>query len=298
MHNLLSDSSTAVRDPLSSDNEAPTSDTGNIAEFTDTDSSTVCLPSNDSKGNSANESNANNSDSIDSDTDVSDELSGSAINTSDGTPNISSRDSSSAGSMHSDASDFENRNESMKNVALMLLNCLKKHNLTSSACSDVLKTVRQVLPADVRNNPLLHYSKVLSFTPSSSYTVVNYCSKYEYIFLKDNGQILRCETQDCGGIVKSFMMADVKEVLKSILKSPGKNIHVIFSLRDLKGHVSICHHFSYDSKNFVVVLFGVGVVVRRQLGSRITLLLLFGSISNLNTMIPYVKYSLGLIWVI
>lgn len=117
---------------------------------------------------------------------------------------------------------------------------------------------------------MLHYSKVLSFTPSSSYTVVNYCSKCEYIFPKDNGQILRCDTQDCGCIVKSFMMADVKEVLKSLLKSPGKNIHVIFSSSDLKGHVSICHHFSYDSKNFVVVLcyghVGVGVVVRRQLG--------------------------------
>lgn len=263
----------------------------------------MCLPSNDSKGNSANESNTNNSDSIDSDTDVSDELSGSAINTSDGTPNISSRDSSSADSMNSDASDFENRNENMKNGALMLLNCFKKHNLTSSACSDVLKTVRQVLPADVRNNPLLHYSKVLSFTPSSSYTVVNYCSKCEYIFPKDNGQILQCETQDCGGIIKSFMMADVKEVLKSLLKSPGKNIYVIFSSSDLKGHVSICHHFSFDSKTFVVVLcyghVGVGVVVRRQLGSRsITLVLLFGPISNFNTMIPYLKYSLGLIWVI
>ena len=56
----------------------------------------------------------------------------------------------------------------------------------------------------------------------------------------------------------------------------------------------------YDRKNFVVVLcyghVGVGVVVRRQLGFRsITLVLIFGSISNFKTMIPYIKYRLGLI---
>ena len=64
--------------------------------------------------------------------------------------------------------------------------------------------------------------------------------------------------------------------------------------------------FLYDRKNFVVVLcyghvgvgvgVGVGVVVRRQLGFRsITLVLIFESISNFKTMIPYIKYRLGLI---
>ena len=41
---------------------------------------------------------------------------------------------------------------------------------------------------------------------------------------------------------------------------------------------------------------GVCVVVRRQFGFRsITLVLLFGTISNFNTMILYIKYRLGLI---
>ena len=72
----------------------------------------------------------------------------------------------------------------------------------------------------------------------------------------------------------------------------------------LKVMWAFCHGFTflYDLKNFVVVLcYGhvvvdVGVVVRRQWGfCSITLVLWFGSISNFKTMIPYIKYRLGLI---
>lgn len=248
---VLSGSSNVVQGPPSSDNET-NSNTSNNGDYVDTSTAAKGLLPSDNEADintafsadtilndssSASEANCNTdsdsyADDADStDTDVSIELSGSGFDTSGESQSNSSSETSSTDSVASGASDFENLSKNSKNAALMLLNCFKRHNLTSSACSDILKTVRQVLP-NVKNNPLLHYRKVLSYTPSSSYKEVHYCSKCEYVFPKD-GPILQCETDNCGGIVKTFMLADVKEVLKSLLKSPGKKKPIVFFLAHL-----------------------------------------------------------------
>jgi hypothetical protein len=110
-------------------------------------------------------------------------------------------------------SDFEND-------ALVLLQCFKKHKLTDTACHDILKTIKHVVPA-AKDNPLLSYRKLLSHVPDTNYREVQYCHKCESIIDRNNDQNLQCRTPNCFGAVKSFMLADLEGLLRKLLYVPG-----------------------------------------------------------------------------
>lgn len=131
----------------------------------------------------------NSDDSCTTDADINTELS-----TTDSSDESGAQSTSSATSIESFMVAGPHKNTAKG--ALMLLSCFKKHNLTASACNDILKTVRQVLP-EVENNPLLHYSKLLSSMPTSNYREVHYCCKCEYILPEDEQilQLLRMQIQ-------------------------------------------------------------------------------------------------------
>jgi hypothetical protein len=92
--------------------------------------------------------------------DLSDELSGSGSLPSYDSDALStsSRVTYCTAFSESGMSDLEISNEISRTKAFMLLNCLKKHNLTSSARSDILRTLRQILPS-LRENPLFNYTR-------------------------------------------------------------------------------------------------------------------------------------------
>lgn len=148
-HYLFSDSSLTVQEPDSSDEIIGhlSPDSSNNVQDPVSIGSEIC---NDLLDNS----------------DVSSSLCGSSLeNSSDDSEqnSIFSTDTSSifsAKSSDSDESDSDIEKQSENNRALRLLSCFKKHNLTSSACTDILRTIREILP-EVKSNPLLNYKKVL-----------------------------------------------------------------------------------------------------------------------------------------
>lgn len=143
-----------------------------------------------------------------------------SINESDSAADSSSDSahSSSVDSSVSVKSDFESN-------ALKLLECFKKHKLTDTACRDVLKTIKQVLPAE-QHNPLLNYNKVLSKVPATNYREIHYCYTCESR-IHQNGQNLQCTSPECFGVMKSFMLSDLKEVLQNLLNAPGNFIKLM-----------------------------------------------------------------------
>jgi hypothetical protein len=91
---------------------------------------------------------------------------------------FSSEDSLFSDSQSSDSDENEEHNpvyaSDAKTKALNLLQSFKRHNLTASACKDVLKTVKDtvkdILPENEQAiHSLLSYEKLLSHIPSSTY---------------------------------------------------------------------------------------------------------------------------------
>lgn len=136
------------------------------------------------------------------------------------TDTLSESDISSIDASSTDSSSTDCTVESgFENDALVLLKCFREHKLTDSACHDILKVIRHVLPGE-KGNPLLNYRKVLSQVPETNYREVKYCCRCESI-IHGNGQIPSCSNEDCSTSVKNFMVADIKELLTKLLNAPG-----------------------------------------------------------------------------
>ena len=147
----------------------------------------------------------------------------------------------------SDTSDSEknlsedNVSDSANTNALKILSCFQRHKLTASACRDILKMVKSVSVSDSLN--LFDYEHLMSFVPTTSYKDIHYCEKCESIF-PENKAVYRCSDEHCPGLrymgylsqqhemkqpVKSFMVADIRKLLRNLLKSPGKLFNIYFS---------------------------------------------------------------------
>jgi hypothetical protein len=150
-----------------------------------------------------------------------------AENLQDHSPSDSYEDSSS---INFDSSEISSEDETSvdnlcvkskitENNAMKLLSCFKKHKVTANGCKDILKTLRDILP-ELKSNPILNYGHLLSHVPPSAYKEIGYCCKCESKL--DDGSIVQCENDECSGITKSFMIANVQELLKSLLQAPGQ----------------------------------------------------------------------------
>ncbi|XP_060556799.1 uncharacterized protein LOC132717364 isoform X2 [Ruditapes philippinarum] len=142
---------------------------------------------------------------------------------------FSSEDSLFSDSQSSDSDENEEHYpvyaSDAKTKALNLLQCFKRHNLTASACKDVLKTVKDtvkdILPENEKAiHSLLSYEKLLSHIPSSTYKKIHYCSVCECV-TPNNGNSSECNSENCRGRIKSFMIANVADLLCNMLKAPG-----------------------------------------------------------------------------
>lgn len=137
---------------------------------------------------------------------------------------LSTTDVSSMVSSEKETSLSESSPENAKTKALTLLHCFRKHNLTSSACDNILRTIRHICPGlDSETNLLLNYKRLLSHIPTTAYKELHYCCKCEYVFPEDT-HLLNCEAENCNGTNKTFVIANVGELLKNLLKAPGKLI--------------------------------------------------------------------------
>jgi hypothetical protein len=109
-----------------------------------------------------------------------------------------------------------------KSKALQLLHCFKRHNLTASASKDVLRTLKSFLPkTDSETRSLLSYKQLLSYIPACNSKEIHYCIACENVFQCDRNQS-NCNKENCRGKLKSFMIADVKELFCNWLKTPGQ----------------------------------------------------------------------------
>lgn len=141
--------------------------------------------------------------------------------------------SDSEGSLFDDnltVQDLDSRNKN----ALKILSCFQRHNLTASACRDILRSLKNVSAPD--SQTLFDYETLLSFVPSTAYIEIHYCQNCASIFPQTK-DVYRCSTRNCAGLrymgdlteqqnmkqpMKCFHVADLKKLLINLLKSPGK----------------------------------------------------------------------------
>ena len=99
-----------------------------------------------------------------------------------------------------------------KKKALELLHCFKRHDLTASASKDILRTLKTVLPStDSETQSIFSYKQLLSYIPACNSKEIYYCLECEHTLDCDRYQS-HCNKQNCRGKLKSFMIADVKEL--------------------------------------------------------------------------------------
>jgi hypothetical protein len=142
--------------------------------------------------------------------------------------------SSCSGTANADSGD---QNYLMTNEleALTIVSTFRRHNLTTSACKDILDAVKSVCK-DSKNAHVLNYDYLLSFVDSNQLNEVHYCELCNEVFPKDLN-IFRCSTTNCEGLRykgprskqnskerqprQCFIVADVEKQLTDFLQSPG-----------------------------------------------------------------------------
>ncbi|KAH3895967.1 hypothetical protein DPMN_020136 [Dreissena polymorpha] len=151
--------------------------------------------------------------------------------------------SSDTESQYSSFSDTANvlskhQNDMLTNEleALTIVSCFRRHNLTTSACKDIMNTVKSVCN-DSKNAHMLNYDYLMTFFDSNPLNEVHYCEVCCAVFPKDL-DIFQCCTINCEGLRykgprskqnnkdrqarKCFIIADMKNQLRDLLQSPGK----------------------------------------------------------------------------
>ncbi|WAR04529.1 hypothetical protein MAR_019898 [Mya arenaria] len=101
-----------------------------------------------------------------------------------------------------------------------------KYPKTEDACLTMI--------TKVENMKISCYGQLLSHIPASVYKEICYCSTCEFFFPEIG---LHCVSENCAGVGKSFMIANVKELLSNLLKAPGIVEDIKKSKQNEKGNV-------------------------------------------------------------
>lgn len=179
------------------------------------------------------------------DTVSEDSNTGSYIDSSDTDSDNYGSDSSASGVDSSDGStsaeasfDGEIKQLSEREMqALTLLSCFIRHNMSASACKDVIKTFQSMFP-DSAGVQELDYTDMWKYVSSGGeeMTEVHYCSLCCEVF-PDDEDIYRCTTAGCAGLRykgtlqsqtgtgrqprQRFVFADIRKQLQLLMESPG-----------------------------------------------------------------------------
>ncbi|XP_048255342.1 uncharacterized protein LOC125381981 [Haliotis rufescens] len=119
--------------------------------------------------------------------------------------------------------------------AVKLLSCFLRNNLSASTCKDIIVTLREVYPESASIQKLT-YENIWKFVDDSKMKECHYCVLCSQVF-PDNEDFFACEREQCDGLRykgpfsaqmkkgrqprQSFVFADVKTQLSSLLQSPG-----------------------------------------------------------------------------
>ncbi|WAR28011.1 hypothetical protein MAR_013715, partial [Mya arenaria] len=119
--------------------------------------------------------------------------------------------------------------------ALKIFSLFKRHNFTTSASRDIRQTMKSVFPSS-ECVTVLNLDYIYSFVDIPPMKEVHYCEICNGVF-PDNLDDFRCRVENCEGFRykggfshqqkkdrqprKSFILADIKQQLKHLLKTPG-----------------------------------------------------------------------------
>ena len=121
--------------------------------------------------------------------------------------------------------------------ALSILSCFLRHNMSASACKDVLKTMKNLFPGSEAVH-VLDYDRIWSTMAGSELHLKesHYCPMCCEVY-PDNEDVFNCGTEGCEGLRykgprsnqmgkgrqprQSFAFADTKKQLQHLLESPG-----------------------------------------------------------------------------
>ena len=119
--------------------------------------------------------------------------------------------------------------------ALKILSCFRRHNLTASACKDILDTMKTTF-SDSKRACILDFEYLNSFVEANAMTEVHYCELCNTVFPEDPNEFT-CNHVTCEGLRykgprskqeatdrqprKYFIVADIEKQLKDLLMSPG-----------------------------------------------------------------------------
>ncbi|KAH3862318.1 hypothetical protein DPMN_025284 [Dreissena polymorpha] len=110
-----------------------------------------------------------------------------------------SSDTESQYSSFSDTSNVLSKDQLTNELeALKIMSCFRRHNLTTSACKDIINTVKSVCN-DSKNAHMLNYDYLMTFFDSNPLNEVHYCEVCCAVFPKDL-DIFQCCTINCEGL--------------------------------------------------------------------------------------------------
>lgn len=120
-----------------------------------------------------------------------------------------------------------------ENHALKILSCFQKHNLTASACKDILDMIKHLIP---NSDGLFDMESIYSSAGVPQMKEVHYCEVCGNTFI-ENPDEFKCSSRNCDGLRykgseakqlspnrqprKSFVIADIQSQLTTLLQTPG-----------------------------------------------------------------------------
>lgn len=146
-----------------------------------------------------------------------------------------SESSSSESPSPRDSVPVYSENVSQSSIEHTLLSCFLRHNLSASACKDLIQTFKIMFPSTDRLQDL-NYNDMLKTVCCAGNIIeaFDYCIKCNAVF-PDVPDVYQCGTDGCDGVryagtsqtrtgrkpIQRFVFADLKSQLKLLLESPG-----------------------------------------------------------------------------